>query len=69
MDLTLDRLEGDRAVFIDGDGKVTVLPSSALPCLAADGDVFRVTGYSGYFTLFDRDLQNDIIKRTEQKDA
>lgn len=29
----------------------------------------RVTGYSGYFTLFDRDLQNDIIKRTEQKNA
>lgn len=25
----------------------------------------RVTGYSGYFTLFDEDLQNDIIKRTE----
>ena len=25
----------------------------------------RVTGYSGYFTLFDQDLQNDIIKRTE----
>lgn len=27
----------------------------------------RVTGYSGYFTLFDRDLQNDIIKRTEHQ--
>lgn len=25
----------------------------------------RVTGYSGLFTSFDRDLQNDIIKRTE----
>lgn len=29
----------------------------------------RVTGYSGYFTLFDRDMQNDIIKRTEQRDG
>lgn len=29
----------------------------------------RVTGYSGYFTLFDRDLQNDIIKRTEKEYA
>ncbi len=26
----------------------------------------RVTGYSGFFTRFDTDLQNDIIKRTEQ---
>ncbi len=26
----------------------------------------RVTGYSGYFTRFPRDLQDDIIKRTEQ---
>lgn len=26
----------------------------------------RVTGYSGYFTRFDVDLQNDIIKRTSQ---
>ena len=25
----------------------------------------RVTGYSGYFTIFEPDLQNDIIKRTE----
>lgn len=25
----------------------------------------RVTGYSGYFTLFNHDLQDDIIKRTE----
>ena len=29
----------------------------------------RVTGYSGYFTLFDQDLQNDIIKRTEHQHA
>lgn len=29
----------------------------------------RVTGYSGYFTLFDSDLQNDIIQRTEHQDA
>lgn len=29
----------------------------------------RVTGYSGYFTLFDRDLQDDIIKRTEHHHA
>lgn len=27
----------------------------------------RVTGYSGYFTMFDTSLQNDIIKRTEQE--
>lgn len=27
----------------------------------------RVTGYSGYFTLFDQDLQNDIIQRTEHQ--
>ncbi len=27
----------------------------------------RVTGYSGFFTRFDRDLQNDIIRRTEQR--
>ncbi len=26
----------------------------------------RVTGYSGYFTRFDKDLQDDIIKRTDQ---
>lgn len=26
--------------------------------------VVRVTGYSGYFTRFDTDLQNDIIRRT-----
>ncbi len=26
----------------------------------------RVTGYSGYFTRFNEDLQNDIIKRTSQ---
>ncbi len=26
----------------------------------------RVTGYSGFFTRFDTDLQNDIIKRTSQ---
>lgn len=26
--------------------------------------VVRVTGYSGYFTRFDRELQNDIIQRT-----
>ena len=29
----------------------------------------RVTGYSGYFTIFDTDLQNDIIKRTEQSNV
>ena len=29
----------------------------------------RVTGYSGFFTLFDEDLQNDIIARTEYTDA
>ncbi len=27
----------------------------------------RVTGYSGFFTRFDTDLQNDIIKRTSQE--
>ncbi len=27
----------------------------------------RVTGYPGFFTRFDTDLQNDIIKRTSQK--
>ena len=26
--------------------------------------IVRVTGYSGYFTRFDRDLQDDIIRRT-----
>lgn len=29
--------------------------------------VVRVTGYSGYFTRFDTDLQNDIIRRTVEK--
>lgn len=29
--------------------------------------VVRVTGYSGYFTKFDTDLQNDIIRRTVEK--
>lgn len=29
--------------------------------------VVRVTGYSGYFTRFDADLQNDIIRRTVEK--
>ncbi len=30
--------------------------------------VVRVTGYSGYFTRFDKDLQDDIIRRTVEKD-
>jgi formate C-acetyltransferase len=25
----------------------------------------RVTGFSGFFTSFDKDLQNEIINRTE----
>ena len=29
--------------------------------------IVRVTGYSGYFTRFDTDLQNDIIRRTVEK--
>ena len=29
--------------------------------------VVRVTGYSGYFTRFDTDLQNDIIRRTVER--
>ncbi len=29
----------------------------------------RVTGYSGYFTLFSRELQNDIIKRSKKEYA
>lgn len=29
----------------------------------------RVTGYSGFFTAFDKDLQEDIIRRTEYKHA
>lgn len=28
--------------------------------------IVRVTGYSGYFTRFDTDLQNDIIRRTTE---
>ena len=44
MKLTLDRIEGNIAVFVDDGGETCQLPASALPDGAAEGDVFRLSG-------------------------
>ncbi|MBQ7161654.1 MAG: DUF3006 domain-containing protein [Clostridia bacterium] len=44
MKLTLDRREGNTAVFVDDHGAVYDLPASVIPADAPDGEVFSVTG-------------------------
>lgn len=66
MKLTLDRIEGDIAVFSDDCGEIREYPASVLPRGASDGDVFEVAEDCGDGSLsfaFDPDATRE---RAEQ---
>lgn len=53
MRLTLDRVEGDIAIFEDRDGRMREYPAWVLPEGSSDGDVFEAGAapWDGYVRL------------------